>query len=254
MTLYVEKVGAGPPLVLLHGWGLNGAVWNTLHDMLAPHFTLHLIDMPGHGFSSHVPVGKLNELADSVVAALPSQFHLAGWSLGGQVALDIAQRHPQRIDKLMLIATTPRFIDTADWPHGKKTVVLDDFAKRLGADYHSTIKSFLALQVLHQPHARKMIGELQESVGARGTPSVGQLNAGLTILRETDLRAQIHEINTPTLIIQGDRDALTSEAAGAWLAQQLPNATYAKIVQATHAPFLSHPAIFKQHVYKFFNL
>jgi pimeloyl-[acyl-carrier protein] methyl ester esterase len=254
MTLYVEKVGAGPPLVLLHGWGLNGAVWNTLHDMLAPHFTLHLVDLPGHGFSSHVPAGMLNELADRIVTALPPRFHLAGWSLGGQVALEIARRHPERIDKLTLIATTPRFLDSADWPHGKKNVVLDDFAKRLGTDYHTTIKGFLALQVLHQPHARKMICELQDAVGARGAPSVAQLNAGLTILRDTDLRAQLNEISAPTLVIQGDRDALTSEAAGAWLAQQLPNATYAKIAQATHAPFLSHPSIFKQHVYQFFNL
>jgi pimeloyl-[acyl-carrier protein] methyl ester esterase len=254
MTVYVEKIGTGPPLAFLHGWGLNGAVWNTLHEMLAPHFTLHLVDLPGHGFSSHVPVGKLGPLADRIVSALPARLHLAGWSLGGQVALEIARRHAERIDKLMLIATTPRFIDSADWPHGKKTVVLDDFAKRLGTDYHVTIKSFLALQVLHQPHARKMIGELQEAVGARGTPSVAQLNAGLEILRDTDLRAQLSDINTPTLIIQGDRDALTSEAAGAWLAQQLPNATYAMIAQATHAPFLSHPAIFMQHMNEFFKL
>jgi pimeloyl-[acyl-carrier protein] methyl ester esterase len=254
MTLYVEKIGSGPPLALLHGWGLNGAVWNSLHEALTPHFTLHLIDLPGHGFSSHVPVGALADMADRVAAALPARTHLAGWSLGGQVALEIARRYAERIDKLLLVATTPRFIDSADWPHGKRPVVLDDFVKRLGTDYHATIKSFLALQVLHQPHARKMIGELQEAVGARGTPSSAQLNAGLTILRDSDLRAQLNEISTPTLVIQGDRDALTSEAAGAWLAQQIPNATYAKIIQATHAPFLSHPAIFMQHASRFFDL
>ena len=45
MTVFVDVVGRGPNLTLLHGWGLNGAVWNGLRDPLARDFTLHIIDL-----------------------------------------------------------------------------------------------------------------------------------------------------------------------------------------------------------------
>jgi pimeloyl-[acyl-carrier protein] methyl ester esterase len=251
MTLYVEKIGTGPPLTMLHGWGLNGAVWNTLHDVLAAHFTLHIVDLPGHGFSSYVTAGTIAEMAEHVAAVLPPRTHLLGWSLGGQVTLEIARRFPAQIDKLILVSTTPRFVVAEDWPHGKKIAALDDFAKRLGQDYDGTIRNFLALQVLHQTHARKTIADLQRAVSARGAPNLANLTAGLNMLRASDLRRDLNAITAPTLVIQGDHDALTAESAGAWLAANMPNAQYAKIDRAAHAPFLSHPALFRQHLETF---
>ncbi|HRA24442.1 MAG TPA: alpha/beta fold hydrolase, partial [Usitatibacteraceae bacterium] len=51
MALHVELAGQGPDLVLLHGWGLHGGVWQGLARELAPAFRLHLVDLPGHGHS-----------------------------------------------------------------------------------------------------------------------------------------------------------------------------------------------------------
>ncbi|HEY0722138.1 MAG TPA: alpha/beta fold hydrolase, partial [Gammaproteobacteria bacterium] len=49
--LHIEVRGTGPDLVLLHGWGLHGGLFRSLADRLAPHFRLHLVDLPGHGRS-----------------------------------------------------------------------------------------------------------------------------------------------------------------------------------------------------------
>ena len=95
MRLFVETVGSGQPsLLLLHGWGLNGAIWDGVRDALAAHFTLHIVDLPGHGLSRDVPLTTIDAAADLLAAALPNPSHVMGWSIGGQFALTLAKRHP----------------------------------------------------------------------------------------------------------------------------------------------------------------
>ena len=251
MTVFVDVSGDGPNLTLLHGWGLNGAVWNGIREALAQHFTLHIIDLPGHGRSHGAPVSTLDALVDAVAHAMPARSHLLGWSLGGHVAMALAHRYPARIDRFVTICATPRFITSDDWPHGKKPEVLADFAQRLSTNYLATIRNFLALQALNQPEMREVIGKLQKAVGAHGAPSVASLAASLDILRVSDIRAQVPAITAPALVIQGDHDALTSTGAAQWLADNLPNSTYCLIEHAAHAPFISHREIFLDHVTAF---
>ena len=251
MTVFVEVAGHGPNLTLLHGWGLNGAVWNGVREALAQRFTLHIIDLPGHGRSHGAPVSTLDAFADAVAHAMPARSHLLGWSLGGHTAMALAHRYPERIDKLITVCATPRFVAANDWPHGKKPEVLADFAKRLSSNYLATIRNFLALQALNQPEMRDVIRQLHEAVGAHGSPSVESLAASLDILRVSDIRDRVPAIAVPTLVIQGDHDALTSTASAQWLADNLPDSTYCLIEHAAHAPFLSHRDIFLDHVMAF---
>ena len=144
MSLHVETLGRGPDLVLLHGWGLHGGVWAPLAEKLVDHFTLHLIDLPGHGHSREHALGDLDGIAREVTALLPSEYSLAGWSLGGQVAMRVALESPPK--HLILLATTPCFVTRSDWPTAMQPEVLADFAHRLGSDYRTTLNNFLALQ------------------------------------------------------------------------------------------------------------
>lgn len=251
MTVFVEVAGSGPNLTLLHGWGLNGAVWNGVRETLAEHFTLHLVDLPGHGRSSGVSITHLDAFVDAVTEAMPARSHLMGWSLGGHTAMALAHRYPERVDKLITVCATPRFVASDDWPHGKKPEVLADFAKRLSTNYLATIRNFLALQALNQPEMRDVIRQLQEAVGAHGAPSIEGMAASLDILRVSDIRDRVPEINAPALVVQGDHDALTSTQTAQWLVDHLPNSTYHLIEHAAHAPFLSHRDIFLDHVLTF---
>lgn len=248
-----EKAGSHqnkPSLMLLHGWGLNGAAWDNVRQLLAPHYKLLIVDLPGHGYSRDEPLTTLDAAADAIANAMPHPMHLLGWSLGGQIALTVAYRHAALVDKLVLVSTTPRFVVADDWPYGKKAAVLDDFAKRLETHYAATIRGFLALQTMHQPNARSTIAELQTAMSARGEPSALSLQAGLNILRTSDVRELLATVPHASLVIQGDHDALTSEAAAHWLAGHLPNANYALMPHAAHAPFLSHRELFLEHVTK----
>lgn len=253
MTVFVDVTGHGPNLTLLHGWGLNGAVWNGIRAPLAEQFTLHVIDLPAHGRSHGAPVTTLDALVDAVAHAMPSRSHLLGWSLGGHAAMALAHRYPARVDKLVTVCATPRFVAGDDWPHGKKPEVLADFVRRLSTSYLATIRNFLALQALNQPHMREVIRTLQEAVGAHGAPSITGLAACLDILRTSDIRAMVPAIATPALVMQGDHDALTSPLAAQWLADHLPDSTYCLIEHAAHAPFLSHRDIFLDHLLAFLS-
>ena len=51
MTVHIETVGRGAPLILLHGWAMHSGLWTPLLSPLANHFQLHLVDLPGHGHS-----------------------------------------------------------------------------------------------------------------------------------------------------------------------------------------------------------
>jgi len=239
-----------PSLMLLHGWGLNGAVWDSVRQPLAQHYNLQVVDLPGHGYSRDLPLTTLEAAADAIAETIIHPTHLLGWSLGGQIALTLARRHPARVNKLVLVGTTPRFVARDDWPYGKMAEVLDDFAERLTTHYAETIRGFLALQTLNQPGARATIAALQTAMSARGEPSALALQAGLNILRTGDVRKQLAHISHASLVIQGDHDALTAEPAARWLAEHLPGATYALIQHAAHAPFLSHRELFLEHVTK----
>ena len=241
MSLHVRTLGQGPRLVLLHGWALNSHVWDDVVTRLASEFTLECVDLPGHGASAwQLQVRDIDSLAAAVAPCLGEQCHLLGWSLGGTVALQLALRHPARVEKLVLVSSTPKFVASSDWPSAMQPAVLEHFAARLREDYPATVREFLALQVRGDERAHEALRILRRRVLVAGEPDTGALRTGLKILRETDLRGALIRLRMPALVIAGERDALVPAAASAALAMALPQARAHVIERAAHAPFLSH--------------
>jgi pimeloyl-[acyl-carrier protein] methyl ester esterase len=249
MSLHIEIQGSGQPLLLIHGWGMHGGVWDGLVPRLAERFRVHAVDLPGHGKSAAAPTIRGREtgpeLLDAMVGQLAGQFSepvsVCGWSLGGQVALRWAALHPERVRRLALIASTPCFVERDDWLFGMAEETLAQFAAELERNHGATLRRFLALQMRGSEHERELLARMRASLFAHGEPSLAALRAGLEILRDVDLRAQLPEIGQPTLAITGERDKLTSPVASYYLAQTLPHARVVEIDGAAHAPFLSHP-------------
>lgn len=78
-------LGHGPPLVMVPGWGMRGAVWTDLAEAPAPRWRVCFIDLPGHGDNRGMPFGT--EAAGHLVAAAPAGAVWLGSSLGGKLAL-----------------------------------------------------------------------------------------------------------------------------------------------------------------------
>ncbi len=239
--MHIETLGHGPDLVLLHGWAMHSGIFAPLTRQLAAHFRLHLVDLPGHGYSTERQGPfDLAHAAQRIAAATPPALWL-GWSLGGLVCLQAALQAPSHVRGLCLIAANPRFVAGADWPHGVASTVFSDFAQGLRTDYRRTVERFLALEAMGSDHAQSELRELKAHVFDRGEPAVHVLCDGLDILDRADLRAQLPQLAMPSLWIAGRRDRLVPLGAMAWAAQHAPQARYLEL-PAGHAPFLGHAA------------
>ncbi len=253
MSLHVESVGCGPVLLLIHGWGMHAGVWADTAQKLAANFRVHSVDLPGYGFSNAIRATTLDEIVGKLSATFAEPVTVCGWSLGGQIALRWAAREPDKVQRLILVASTPCFARRADWAFGMSNDVLRQFAADLEENYTATLRRFIALQLRGSEHERELLVQLRERLFSRGEPDLGALRAGLNILRDADLRAELQVIRQPTLVIAGERDKLTPLEASSWLAQAMPAAHLAIIAGAAHAPFLSHPDHFVEQLKSFLH-
>lgn len=239
--LHIHTTGSGPHLVLLHGWAMHGGVFAPLVEALRADFTVHVVDLPGHGHSRDSAMRlALAPVADALATRLPPALWL-GWSLGGLFALEAARRHPQQVRALVMLASSPRFVRGDDWPHGMSAEIFQGFAHGLRHDYRATLDRFIALEAFGSDDARGEIRALRDEVFSRGEPAAQVLADGLGLLERCDLRAVLPALQVPGLWLAGRRDRLVSPRAMEAAAALAPDARLQVLAGAGHAPFLTHP-------------
>jgi len=249
---YVEISGSGPNLVLLHGWGLHGGIWQTVLPLLEQHFTVHNIDLPGFGRSA-VYNGDydLSYLVDSVNQVLPQQCYLMGWSLGGLVATAVAKKHPNKVKKLITVASSPRFIAAEDWPYGMDPLVLKSFMEYLSDDFEGTLIKFLSIQTMGSKTQKQDVAQLKNTVFIHGLPAKKALTGGLQILQDTNLLEDLANLSTPLLRIYGKLDTLVPVKSAKLVSDIVPESASMIFNQSGHAPFLSESENFTNTVAEF---
>jgi pimeloyl-[acyl-carrier protein] methyl ester esterase len=151
-ALYYETHGQGRDLVLLHGWSLNLRVWDPLVQRLQPQFRVITVDLPGHGRSdwdrkAMTPAAQAWQVHETL-APLTGRYTLLGWSLGGQMALDLAAALPTAIERLVLISSTPKFLASASWRFGMPRPLLARLANRVHDRDEYVVRDFLRLAAL----------------------------------------------------------------------------------------------------------
>jgi pimeloyl-[acyl-carrier protein] methyl ester esterase len=240
--MHIDRQGSGPDLVLIHGWAMHSGIFAPLVRVLAPHFHLHLVDLPGHGFNrDDAERFDLAGSARDIAAATPRAIWL-GWSLGGLVALHAALNESANVRALVMVASSPRFVAGGDWPLGIDRAVIEEFGTGLTQDYRRTIERFLALEAIGSDQQRSELRELKVQVFERGEPAMSALMQGLHILETTDLRVDLGRLSVPNLWIAGRRDRLINPAAMRWAAGQA-RGRYVEC-NSGHAPFLAHAPAF----------
>ncbi len=179
-TLFWQVSGRGNDLVLVHGWGMNGAVWQQTVTMLETHFRVHVVDLPGYGHSAHCDAQNLDDIVLQLMVDVPPKDAIwVGWSLGGLVATHMALHYPDHVNMLVTVASSPKFSaekEPVNWS-GIDHDVLTAFTKQLVEDFQVTIERFMALQTIGSRTAREDIKQLKQAVLSRPLPNPDSLLA-----------------------------------------------------------------------------
>ncbi len=234
-----------PDLVLLHGWGLHSRVWDGVLPHLREYFRVTCMDLPGMGRSAPFP-GRydLDGLCALVSQAMPSTCHLLGWSLGGLVAMRLADQEPDRVDSLTTVAASPKFVAADHWP-GMSRSVLEQFMMQLGGNREGTLLRFLALNCVGSSAARKDMRVLRDIFCDGPAPAPSALHGGLQILMDVDLRHALPEYTMPVCMLFGDNDAIVPrDTCMAVKSAGVKNGHLSVLEDCAHIPLVSRSRTF----------
>ena len=237
ISIYSE--GEGRDLVLLAGWGMHRAMWGNLPAYLAQHARVHICEMPGYAGDSSPETPNLDQLIDALADASAEKVDVLGWSLGGMFALKWAERYPQQVERLVLLAATPSFLNREGWPHGTAPAVLRNFSLALRKDAEALMSEFLAMLSSGEKQPDLSLGDMVKLYKRLPPASVSALNWGLEQLRDIDLRESIGALRCPVLLLHGESDSVTPVGASKWMVERLPHAQLQQLNHCGHAPHLS---------------
>jgi len=237
-SVTVHQQGSGPALVLLHCLGVDRHFWDFAAE-LSGDFTLVTYDLPGHGKTA-VPNHSygVEDLSDQLAALLRRnnivRAHIAGISLGGLIAQCLAASHPEMVDRLALIDTTPRYTDEL------RAMWAERAASARNAGVSTVIDGLLKIWFTPASIAENPPAVQYVRAALQRSPGEGYALA-CEALAAADLRPLAAKITAPTLVICGDDDIPSFLDSARWLAAAIKGARLEWIPRARHASVLERP-------------
>ncbi len=247
IELYYEEHGAGEPLLLIMGWGGNAATWKPQLPDLAERYRVIAFDNRGAGRTSapHQPY-SIGQMVDDTIAVLDAlavpRAHVFGISMGGMIAQDLALRHPERVDALILGCTSPGGSRSAGY--GQLQGDITTFRETTGEDGPDLawFSEFLKRLWTDEALARSDT-HLQDFVLSliRYPPPPHGLRNQADAIAAHDAYSRLQRIRHPTLVITGAEDALIDPRNSVILAKRIPDAELHVFPRLKHAFHLERP-------------
>ncbi|MFC5699598.1 alpha/beta fold hydrolase [Pseudomonas sp. GCM10022186] len=220
-------------LILLPGWAIGPAALEPLREALldrAPHLAVEVAPLPA--------LDQVGAWLDELDARLPQDSWLAGWSLGGMLAAQLAARRGDACRGLVGLCSNTSFRDRDDWPCAMSQEIFAAFHEACRLDPAQTLKRFTMLVAQGARDARTLARQLQVTQ-VPTEPRV--LEAGLRLLDVLDTRAALQGFGGPQLHLFAGRDALVPAAAADALLNWLPDVEVQVVADASHGLPLERP-------------
>ncbi|QFU74256.1 malonyl-[acyl-carrier protein] O-methyltransferase BioC [Halioglobus maricola] len=238
----------GLDLVLLHGWGANREVWRPLLAYLRSWANVTLLDLPGLAPDCDGLQPELDALLDSILEATPQRAVYLGWSLGGQLALALAERAENRVEAVITLCSNPRFVADENWP-GMAAPELAEFQAACAADPRRTLRRFDSLQVAGALVPRPLLRALQASRPAETSDALG---TGLSWLATLDQRIVLSGLQIPHLHLLAANDQLHPPGLAEAL-RGIATGEVEVLPDCSHAALLEQPATINTRLQAFFR-
>ena len=237
----MRQTGVGPPLLLLHALGVNSGCWADVTAGLSG-YTVLTLEVPGHGSATLTDVELgVHELAESVAAQIRNsafdRVHVAGMSLGGLVAQDLAAHHPDLVDHLVLIDTVATYPEVVrqQWRDRADIARTSGMASLVAP----TLDAWFTADALEaQAPAVVRVRDMITGVDPEGYARACEL------LERADTRDLLRQIQAPTLVVCGRDDLPAFIAAVPMFEEQITDALPVWIEPGRHAAVLESPEAF----------
>ncbi|MDO8185757.1 2-succinyl-6-hydroxy-2,4-cyclohexadiene-1-carboxylate synthase [Conexibacter sp. JD483] len=229
-------------LVLLHGFTQTGRSWDPVVAAMGERYRALAPDLRGHGDNGDARPVSFAAIGDDVLQRAPQRFALAGYSMGGRIALDLALRDPQtqrRITRLTLIGASPGLADP-----GERAVrraadeALADEIEQGGVEAFARRWAAQPLFAGQPPHVAQ---QAHEERLRNGAPGLAASLRGVGTGAMEPLWERLHDLQLPVTLIAGARDA-KFRALAQQMAERIPHATIHVVADAGHAVQLEKPA------------
>ena len=191
------------PVVLVSGWSMPVTL---LDGVIGAGAEVHTL-VPGEPALS--PEQQPGDWLARVLPALPEPALWVGWSLGGQLAMEVARHWPQRVAAVVTIASTPCFVAAPDWPVGMPEARFGAFRDQLCSSASATVAHFQKLMVQGDERLREVRRALRAHPAGSGLDG-STLATTLQWLGELDQRRLWRESPVPAWHLYGGRDPLVS--------------------------------------------
>ncbi len=250
VKIYYESVGSGKNVVFIHGWPLNGAMWEYQLTTLPQHGLRCITydrrgfgksDWPASGYDYSTLAGDLKSLLDELNL---TNVTLVAFSMaGGEVAKYFSLFGGERVSKVVLVScVTPYMLKTEDNPDGVPMEVFDKMSAGILQDrpafMESFNKDFFGVSLINHPVSNAFLANSLTQV-LQSSP-IATLQCAKAFAT-TDFRADMPKINVPVLIIHGDADkTVPINATGEETAEILKDAKYIIYEGAPHGLWYTH--------------
>lgn len=222
--------------VLLHGWGVNKSIWNGIVDRLRGFNHVEAVCL--YAIAEDAKAGDVDALASYLKEKIKDNTVIIAWSFGGLVATRLASLC-DNIKAIVYIASSPCFINKADWNNvlDKKSIL--DLQRDLLRDPEKTIEYFAGLIAHGDKNVKNLIATIRSSLADEiYSPT---LSSWLNELLEQDQRKEFAALDMPIQYVFAEHDALISPDIIEQLKQAHPKIECVIINDSGHAPFIAKP-------------
>ncbi len=243
MKLALREAGdpKGMPVVLIHGFPMSGAMWEPQLEALKAYRVL-IPDLRGFGATPLVAPWMLEHSASDILETIPGKAVFVGLSMGGYIALRIAEAAPERVSALVLCDT--RAEPDANENKIKRAAAID-FVRANGVD------AFLAPFLKDAVTAPKA-AEFLRGVAAKASPEA-VMAALVALAARPDAAPGLSKIKVPTAILVGSQDKITPLPLSEAMRSRIPGAELHIIPDAGHFSNAENPAVFNDRLTAFLS-
>ncbi len=242
MTLFYRHTGNGRDIIILHGLYGSSDNWHKISQKLSSEFSVYTLDLRNHGNSPHSDDFTIGVMADDLREFFDdlklSKAIIIGHSLGGKVAMEFASKHPEFVEKLIIVDIAPRTYSENEFTERRNHRFIINYLKSIDLQKFKNRSEALEEMSKIDPTGRLKFFMMKNIKRQKDGKLAWKINIKAIADNLSDLlnkyELKLSEITCPVLFVKGEKSEYLTENDFKMIKNELPNAEFTIIKDATH--------------------